>query len=116
MDVQVKKEKIGDEDDTDLPTQKTESSATKSQSQLISPVFRNKAPPTQKTQSPAKDSDSDNDGMIDVMNSTRGSQGSKRMAEETPEKTKPGLVKKKKKTTAALVMGERSLRSQTIKK
>ena len=113
MDVQVKKEKIGDEDDTDLPTQKTESSATKSQSQLISPVFGNKAPPTQKTQSPAKDSDSDNDGTTDVMNST---QGSKRMAEETPEKTKPGLVKKKKKTTAALVTGERSLRLRTIKK
>ena len=106
MDVQVKKEKIGDEDDTDLPTQKTESSATKSQSQLISPVFGNKAPPTQKTQSPAKDSDSDNNGTIDVMNSTQGSQGSKRTAEETPEKTKPGLVKKKKKTTAALVTGE----------
>ena len=106
MDVQVKKEKIGDEDDTDLPTQKTESSATKSQPQLISPVFGNKAPPTQKTQSPAKDSDSDNDGLIDVMNRAQGSQGSKRMAEETPEKTKPGLVKKKKKTTAALVMGE----------
>ena len=79
----------------------------------MSPVFGNKAPPTQKTQSPAKDSDSDNDGMTDVMNST---QGSKRMAEETPEKTKPGLVKKKKKTTAALVTGERSLRSRTIKK
>ena len=116
MDVQVKKEKIGDEDDTNLPTQKTESSATKSQSQLISPVFGNKAPPTQKTQSPAKDSYSDNDGMIDVMNNTQGSQGSKRTAEETPEKKKPGLVKKKKKTTAALVTGERSLRSRTIKK
>ena len=88
FDIQVKQEKTA-EDDAD------------SQSQLPSPVFGNKAPPTQK--SPAKEMDSEDE-----------SQGSKRTA-ATPEKTKPGHIKKKKKSPGAVVT-QRELRPRTTRK
>ena len=96
FDIQVKQEKTA-EDDAD------------SRSQLPSPVFRNKAPPTQK--SPAKEMDSEDEGSINVVDS---SQGSKRMA-ATPEKMKPGHIKKKKKSPGAVVM-QCELRPRTTRK
>ena len=96
FDIQVKQEKTA-EDDAD------------SQSQLPSPVFGNKAPPTQK--SPAKEMDSEDEGSINVVDS---SQGSKRTA-ATPEKTKPGHIKKKKKSPGAVVT-QRKLRPRTTRK
>ena len=96
FDIQVKQEKTA-KDDAD------------SQSQLPSPVFRNKAPPTQK--SPAKEMDSEDEGSINVVDS---SQGSKRTV-ATPEKTKPGHIKKKKKSPGAVVM-QRELQPRTTRK